>query len=88
MPRKTKFSKPAPGSVAAPSQGIGTPDLLNKQELKNALNLSSVRIIDEWVRRRMISFYRLGHRTLKFSLAQVLEDLGRFEVKAVGRKNK
>jgi len=58
--------------------------LLTKQELRVILNLKSTRIIDQWVKRRMISFYRLGHRTLKFSLDHVLRDLARFEIKAIG----
>lgn len=62
--------------------------LIDKRELKEALGLTSTRIIDSWVRRRMISCIRLGHRTLKFSLPQVLEDLARFEVKAVGSDKK
>ena len=59
--------------------------LLDKRQLRDALGLESTRVIDQWVKRRVISFYRLGHRTLKFSLPQVVEDLARFEIKAVGR---
>jgi len=59
--------------------------LLDKNELKDALGLTSTRIIDQWVRSRRVSYYRLGHRTLKFSLPQVLADLAKFEIKAVGR---
>ena len=58
---------------------------VNKRGLKNALGISSTRVIDQWVRKRMISFIRAGHRTLLFSVEQVRKDLARFEVKAVGR---
>ncbi len=66
----------------------GKSALLNKHELAAALGVNSHRIVDAWVRKRMISFYPLGHRTLLFDLEQVLEDLARFEVKAVGRTRK
>ena len=58
---------------------------VNKCGLKDALGIPSTRVIDEWVRKRMISFIRAGHRTLLFSVEQVRKDLARFEVKAVGR---
>ena len=90
MPRKTRYpgtqnSNPPTSDAYQPQREGG---LVDKHELAVALNLTSTRIIDSWVRARRISFYRLGHRTLKFSLAQVLEDLGRFEIKAVGRTTK
>ena len=62
--------------------------LLDKRQLGEALGLASTRIIDGWVRSRRISSYRLGHRTLKFSLPQVLADLAKFEIKAIGRTGK
>jgi len=65
-----------------------TATLLTKRGLRDALGLASTRIIDSWVRRRMISSYRLGHRTLLFNLDRVREDLARFEVRAVGREKK
>jgi hypothetical protein len=58
---------------------------VNKRGLRNALGVRSTRLIDEWVRKKMISFIRGGHRTLLFSVDQVRKDLARFEVKAVGR---
>lgn len=58
--------------------------LIGKRELKEALGVTSTRIIDSWMRRKMIPFFRLGHRTVKFSLPRVLEALDRFEIKAVG----
>ncbi len=62
--------------------------LLDKHALAAELGVNSHRIVDSWVRKRMVSFYKLGHRTLLFDLDQVLEDLARFEVKAVGRTKK
>jgi len=60
--------------------------LLDKRELAAALGRKSTRVVDGWVKSRCISFYRLGHRTLLFSLPQVLADLKKFEVRAVGRE--
>ncbi len=62
--------------------------LLTKAQLRDRLNLPSTRIIDAWVCKRMISFYRLGHRTLLFDLERVRQDLQRFEIKAIGRDRK
>lgn len=59
--------------------------LLDKRELATALGLKSTRAIDGWVRSRKVSCLRLGHRTLLFSLPQVLADLQKFEVRAIGR---
>jgi hypothetical protein len=83
-----KLRPPKTSPVSTEAVAPSPPTLLTKIELARVLNLTSTRIIDSWVRARRISFYRLGHRTLKFSLAQVLEDLGRFEIKAVGRTTK
>ena len=59
---------------------------LNKHELKDELGVPSTRIIDQWVQRGMISSHKLGHRTRLFCLDQVLKDLSKFEIRAVGRK--
>jgi hypothetical protein len=62
--------------------------LIDKHELKEALGVPSTRIIDSWVRKKMITSYRLGHRTRSFVLAEVIEDLAKFRINAVGRKGK
>ena len=58
---------------------------LDKRQLRDALGLTSTRIIDEWVRKRMITSYKLGHRTRLFRFAEVVEDLARFRISAIGR---
>lgn len=58
--------------------------LLSKGELREALNLPSTRIVDELVRKRKIPALKLGHRTVRFDLARVLEALRRLEVRAIG----
>ena len=61
--------------------------LLDKRQLAKALGRRSTRLIDAWVKARRISYFRLGHRTLLFSLPQVLADLQKFEVQSIGRKS-
>jgi hypothetical protein len=60
--------------------------LLTKYELCEALGLRSTRIIDAWVKKRMIPVKDLGHRTKLFELDRVRAALDRFEVKEMGRK--
>ena len=61
-------------------------NLLTKEQLRDALNLPSTRMVDELVRRRKIPVIRLGHRTVRFDLAKVEFALERLELKAVGQK--
>jgi len=58
--------------------------LLSKDELREALNLPSTRIIDEMMRKRRIPFLKLGHRTIRFDFPRVVEALSRLEVRAIG----
>ena len=60
--------------------------LLTKEQLRDALNLPSTRMVDELVRRRKIPVLRLGHRTLRFDLAKVQAALEKLELKAIGQK--
>ena len=60
--------------------------LLTKDQLREALNLPSTRMIDELVRKRKIPVIRLGHRTVRFDLVKVEAALDRLEFKEVGRK--
>jgi len=62
--------------------------LINKRQLKEALGLSSTRIIDAWCTKKMVTSYKLGHRTKLFCLEAVMEDLAKFRINAVGRKGK
>lgn len=58
--------------------------LLSKNQLREALNVPSIRILEEMMRKRQIPFIKLGHRTVRFDLSRVLEALRRLEVRAVG----
>ena len=60
--------------------------LLTKEQLREELGLSSTRIIDAWVKKRMIPVKDLGHRTKLFELDRVNAALDRFEIKEIGRK--
>ena len=60
--------------------------LLTKEQLREALNLPSTRMVDELVRRRKIPVLRLGHRTIRFDLAKVQAALEKLELKAIGQK--
>ena len=63
-----------------------TDDFLTKEELKGRLNLPSTRMVDEMMKRRMIPFQKLGHRTIRFNWEKVKAALEKFEHKAVGQK--
>jgi len=60
--------------------------LLNKYQLRDELGLASTRIIDAWVRKKMIPMIDGGHRTKLFYLERVRAALDRFEIREVGRK--
>lgn len=60
--------------------------LLTKEQLRDALNLPSTRMVDELVRRRKIPVLRLGYRTVRFDLAKVQAALEKLELKAIGQK--
>ena len=60
--------------------------LLTKEQLRDALNLPSTRMVDELVRRRKIPVLRLGYRTVRFDLAKVEAAIEKFELKAIGQK--
>lgn len=59
-------------------------ELIDKEELRRRLNLPSVRMVEELMRKRKIPYLRLGHRTVRFSWPKVIEALNRFEYRAVG----
>jgi hypothetical protein len=59
---------------------------ITKAQLAAELGLSSTRIIDSWVRKRMIPVIDGGHRTKLFNLEKVLASLDKFEIKAVGQR--
>ena len=69
---------------APTSTAIASGELLTKEELRVRLNLPSVRMVDELMRRRKIPYLRLGHRTIRFEWTKVQAALARFECKAVG----
>ena len=61
-------------------------DFLTKEQLKDRLNLPSTRMVDEMMKKRMIPFQKLGHRTVRFNWEKVKAALEKFEHKAVGQK--
>jgi hypothetical protein len=58
-------------------------ELLNKEQLRQRLNLASVRGVDEMVKRRKIPVIRIGHRTVRFSWPDVEVALERLTLKAI-----
>ena len=58
--------------------------LLDKEGLRQRLNLESTRGVDELVKRRKIPSIRLGHRTLRFCWPDVEAALKRLTVKEIG----
>ena len=61
-------------------------DFLTKEQLRDRLNLPSTRMVDEMMKRRMVPFQKLGHRTIRFNWEKVKAALEKFEHKAVGQK--
>jgi excisionase family DNA binding protein len=57
---------------------------LTKTELAELLGLTK-RGVEELMRARKIPFLALGHRTVRFVLAEVEKALTKLEVKAVGQ---
>lgn len=66
------------------SDATTEPELIDKEELRRRLNLPSVQMVEEMMRKRKIPFVRLGHRTVRFSWAKVLAALNALEYRAVG----
>ena len=77
MPRPTQTSN-------STSESNHEPDLIDKKELRRRLNLPSVRMVEELMRKRKIPYLRLGHRTIRFSWSKVLEAISKFERRAIG----
>ncbi len=71
-------------SKSAPPEAPSEPELIDKEELRRRLNLPSVRMVEELMRKRKIPFMRLGHRTVRFSWVKVLAALKSLEYRAVG----
>ena len=59
--------------------------LLTKKQLRDALGLISTRIVDGWVRKRMIPVIVAGHRSRFFDLQRVRAALDKFERRAIGQ---
>ena len=60
-------------------------DFLTKEGLRTRLNLPSTRMIDELMRKRLIPYMRLGHKTIRFSWVKCEAALARLEIREVGR---
>ena len=73
-------------AVVYPAMHEHLDDFLTKDQLKDRLNLPSTRMVDEMMKKRMIPFQKLGHRTIRFNWEKVKASLEKFEHKAVGQK--
>jgi hypothetical protein len=62
-------------------------DYLNKLELAAKLGVTR-RVVEEMMRRRMIPYLALGHRTVRFFWPAVERALSKFEHRAVGQEGK
>ncbi len=67
-------------------KGEGT-DYLNKLELAAKLGVTR-RVVEDMMRRRMIPYLALGHRTVRFFWPAVERALSKFEHRAVGQEGK
>jgi hypothetical protein len=70
---------------ATPAPHLPEPVFLNSEELAARLGITLDSLV--WLRRkRKISFIRMaGNRNVRFWWPQVVEDLRRLEIKAIGR---
>lgn len=75
MSRQSKTSNPQ-----------DSPDYLTKEQLRERLNLPSIRKIDDMMKRRMIPFHKWGSKTVRFDYEKVREALDKFESKSVDQK--
>ena len=62
-------------------------DYLNKLELAAKLGVTR-RVVEDMMRRRMIPYLSLGHRTVRFYWPSVERALSKFEHRAVGQEGK
>lgn len=62
-------------------------DYLNKLELAAKLGVTR-RVVEDMMRRRMIPYLSLGHRTVRFNWPSVERALSKFEHRAVGQEGK
>jgi hypothetical protein len=68
-----------------PTSSFNQQELIDKKELRQRLNLPSVRMVEQLMRKRKIPYVRLGYKTVRFSWPKVLAALERFEYKAIGQ---
>jgi hypothetical protein len=59
------------------------PELIGKEELRRRLNLRSIRMVEELMRKRKIPYIRPGHWTVRFSWAKVLAAIAVLEHRAI-----
>lgn len=72
------------GSTPTTHNLLRSDDFLTKRQLAEALNVPSTRLVDELMRRRKIPYTKLGHRTVRFNRARVLEALKNYEIRPIG----
>ena len=72
-----------PSNKSSTPVAASEPELIDKEELRRRLNLPSVRMVEELMRKRKIPYIRLGYRTVRFSWAKVLAAVNAFEHRAI-----
>ena len=70
-------------SLTGASPSDSPSELIDKEELRRRLNLPSVRMVEELMRKRKIPFVKLGHRTVRFSWPKVLTAVTALEQRAI-----
>jgi excisionase family DNA binding protein len=71
-----------PVSPSRPFVPLSEPDLVDKYVVAHDCGVSP-RTIENWVAQRKIPFRRIGHRTIRFRLADVRRALDRKIVKEI-----
>ena len=59
---------------------------LTKEDVRARLQLPSIRMVEEMMRKRKIPFTKLGHKTVRFDWPKVEAALAKLEIREVGRK--
>jgi len=85
-PPRPEKRKKASGPAVVDYVSIQAENFLTKEQLRERLNLPSVRKIDDMMKRRMIPFLKWGSRTVRFDWPKVQAALQQFERKAAGQK--
>lgn len=61
------------------------PRFLTKEQLREKLNLPSLRAVDELIKRKRVPVVRMGHRTVRFDWNKIEQAIERLTTKEAGR---